>query len=281
MRLHTAEELVRLCADVVGGADAENDAREILAAVLNVNRSWSSMHPRGFVGEEAAAEALGAARARASGMPLQYATGKAAFRHLILAVDKRVLIPRPETEVLVDIVLSHVPRGTIADLGTGSGAIAISLATEGAYDSVVATDVSADALDVARENASRAEAQLRAPLRFRQGSLLEPLAGGQFDAIVSNPPYIAADEMESLPPEVRDWEPYLALESGRDGLDAVRVIVGGAHSFLRRGGFLALEVDTRRAELTAGIFKAEGNYTNIEITADLTGRPRFVTGLRR
>ena len=281
MRLFTAEELVRLCADVVGSADAENEAREILAAVLNVNRSWPSVHPHGIVSEEAMAEALFASRMRASGMPLQYAVGKASFRHLVLTVDKRVLIPRPETEVLVDLVLKQAPRGTIAELGTGSGAIAISLAMEGAYDAVIATDVSAGALEVARNNARRHEPELRTALDFRQGSLLAPLAGEQFDAIVSNPPYIAEAEMESLPPEVRDWEPHLALVSGRDGLDAVREIVGGAHSFLRPGGFLALEVDSRRAELAAGIFKAAGNYTKIETTADLTGRARFVSGLRR
>lgn len=281
MRLFTAEELVRLCADIVGGADAENEAREILAAVLNVSRSWPSVHPHGIVGEEATAEALFASRMRASGMPLQYAVGKASFRHLILTVDRRVLIPRPETEVLVDLVLKATQRGTVADVGTGSGAIAISLAMEGAYDTVIATDVSADALEVARGNGSRYDTQLCAPLDFREGSLLAPLAGGRFDAIVSNPPYIAAEEMESLPPEVRDWEPHLALVSGCDGLDAVREIVGGAHAFLRPGGFLALEVDTRRAERAADILKAEGNYTKIEITADLTGRPRFVSGLRR
>jgi release factor glutamine methyltransferase len=281
MRLFTVEELVRICAGVAAGADAENEAREIIAAVLNVTRSWPTVHPHAIVGEEATAEALFASRMRAQGMPLQYAVGKAPFRHLMLAVDKRVLIPRPETEVLVDLVLKAVPTGSIADIGTGSGAIAVSLATEGAYERVVATDVSRDALEVARDNAGRYETELRGPIDFREGSLVIPLGADLFDAIVSNPPYIAEDEMDSLPPEVRDWEPHLALVSGKDGLDAVREITRASHRNLKPGGLLALEVDTRRAERAADILKADGNYEKIEITADLTGRPRFVSGRRR
>jgi release factor glutamine methyltransferase len=239
------------------------------------------MNAGSVVNEEKTAEALLASRMRASGMPLQYAVGKAAFRHLILSVDRRVLIPRPETEMLVDLAMRRAPGGSVADIGTGSGAIAISLATEGAYERVFATDVSAGALEVARENADRYREALRAPIELREGSLLAPLAGEKLDAIVSNPPYIAAGEMESLPPEVRDWEPHLALVSGEDGLDCVREIARGAHGVLRAGGLLALEVDTRRAEGAAGILRAESEYVGIEITADLTGRPRFVSGLRR
>lgn len=277
----TVEELARICAEILGGADADKESREILAAVLDVARSWPALHSRDTVGEEAAAEAVLASRKRAKGIPLQYAVGKAPFRHLTLRVDQRVLIPRPETETLVDLVLKAVPRGNVADVGTGSGAIAIALATEGAYHSVVATDVSREALAVARENAARYGAEIRGTLEFREGSLLAPLAGERFDAVVSNPPYIAAGEMESLPPEVRNWEPHLALLGGNDGLDAIRDIVREARTVLRPGGLLALEVDTRRADSTADIFRTDGEYEKIEITADLTGRPRFVSARRR
>jgi release factor glutamine methyltransferase len=281
MRLQTVGEVVEICAGVIGGDDGLGDAREILAAVLDVNRSWPALHPNESVSEEATAEALSASRMRATGMPMQYSLGKAAFRHLTLSVDQRVLIPRPETEMLVDIVLDRAPRGTIADVGTGSGAIALALATEGDYERVIATDVSADALAVAKENALRYADRIKGIFAVEAGSLLEPLRTETLDALVSNPPYIAEDEMAALPDEVRDWEPRGALASGPDGLSATTEIIANAPAVLRRGGLLALEVDCRRAERTADILKADNRYEKIEIVADLTGRPRFVAARRR
>src|SRR5262245_22627433 len=153
-----------------------------------------------------------AASKRASGMPFAYAVGRAAFRYLTLAVDERVLIPRQETEVLVDLVLKaeHGGRGTVVDIGTGSGAIALALATEGTFDAVVATDVSLDALTVAEQNAAFHRDDLRAPVEFLHGSLLAPVRDRRVRALVSNPPYIAFSELEELPPSIRDWEPALA-----------------------------------------------------------------------
>ncbi|MBA3645800.1 MAG: peptide chain release factor N(5)-glutamine methyltransferase [Gemmatimonadaceae bacterium] len=281
VQMLSVEDLVQACAGILGGANAEGEARDLVAAVFDESRSWSALHSHEMVNEKLTAQALLATRRRAKGMPVQYAVGKAPFRHLTLNVDERVLIPRPETESLVDIVLQMAPSGTVADVGTGSGAIAISLATEGKYDSVIATDVSAGALDVARENALGYEAEIGGRLHFREGPLLEPLGDERFDAIVSNPPYIAGEEMETLPADVRDWEPHLALVSGKDGLDAIREIVAGGAALLRPGGLLALEVDSRRAERTADILRAVGEYEKIEVTIDLTGRPRFVTGIRR
>ena len=281
MQLLSVGQLVRASAGFLPAPEPEKEAAEILAAVLGVNRSWPALHADDKLSEEATADVLFAARMRERGMPIQYAVGKAPFRHLDLDVDERVLIPRPETESLVDIVLRAAPRGTVADVGTGSGAIAISLATEGKYDRVIATDVSPSALEMARENAKKYEGEIEGRIEFREGSLLAPLAGERLDAIVSNPPYIAEDEMSDLPPEVRDWEPHLALVSGKHGLDAIREIAAGAPALLNEGGLLALEVDSRRAERTADIFKAVGEYEKVEVTADLTGRPRFVTGIRR
>lgn len=273
--------MVRACADVVGGAEAERDSREIVSAVLGVARSWPALHAGETVLEDAMAESLFAAKMRAQGAPIQYCVGKAAFRHLTLRVDGSVLIPRPETELLVEIVLARTPGGLIVDIGTGSGAIAIALATEGSYELVIATDISDEALEVARENAAACAGGIRGALEFRQGSLLAPVRGEALDAVVSNPPYIADAEMGELPRSVREWEPEAALRSGIDGLDATREIIAGAPDVLRAGGLLALEVDTRRAERTADILKADGRYQEIEIIADLTGRQRFAAARRR
>jgi release factor glutamine methyltransferase len=275
------KQLLSECADLIGGNGGDADAREILAGVLDVPRSWPALHLEENVAAEIGATARSAAVLRGKGMPLHYAVGKAAFRHLILNVDHRVLIPRPETEMLIDLIMARAPSGTIADVGTGSGAIAIALATEGAYSRVIATDVSADALEVARGNAARYSERATSELEFRLGSLLQPLAGESLDAIVSNPPYIAENEMKSLPPEVRDWEPALALQGGPEGLDATTGIIAGAPDILVPGGLFALEADSRRAERTADILKADGRYQKIEIIADLTGRPRFVMARRR
>lgn len=281
MRLPIVEELVEIFAGVIGGEEGDADAREILSAVLEVNRSWPELHPNVSVDEAAAARALFAAKMRATGAPIQYCVGKAAFRHLDLYVNRSVLIPRPETEMLVDLVLSRVPGGSIADIGTGSGAIALALATEGDYDCVIATDTSVGALEVARENAKALGGRVRGTFEIRPGSFLEPLDGEVLDAIVSNPPYIADREMAELPEGVRDWEPEGALRSGPDGLDATRQIIAGAPGVLRPGGLIALEIDSRRAERTADILQVDGRYDELEIIADLTGRKRFAVARRR
>lgn len=278
----TIGRLIEECAALLGGAkSARDDAREIVAAALDVSRSWPSTHLSESVCDRHASEALRAAAARARGAPIQYAVGKAAFRHLTLSVDERVLIPRPETEMLVDVVLDRVAGGSVADVGTGSGAIAIALATEGNYTRVIATDVSAAALEVARMNAARCGAGARGAIEFREGSLLVPLSGESLDAIVSNPPYIADSEMELLPDEVRQWEPDGALRSGSEGLDATEAIIAGAPDILVPTGLIALETDSRRAARTADILKGDGRYRKVEIITDLTGRSRFVTARRR
>jgi release factor glutamine methyltransferase len=223
-----------------------------------------------------------AAMKRAGGMPLAYAVGRASFRHLTLDVDERVLIPRVETEVLVDRVLERcTPKTrTIADIGTGSGAIALSLAFEAEFDRVFATDVSLDAINVAAANAASFSKALKSPVEFRHGSLLAPLRGEKLDAIVCNPPYISFAEIAELPPDVRDWEPSLALLCAQDGLSVTRELVRQAPDALVRGGFLALEVDTVRAGTVAEMIAVDGRYAEIEVQLDLTGRERFVFARR-
>jgi release factor glutamine methyltransferase len=213
-----------------------------------------------------------AARKRRTGAPLAYAVGRAAFRNLTLRVDERVLIPRPETEVLVDLVLAECRTGTVVDLGTGSGAIALALATEGAFDRVIGTDISADALTVAATNASAAGA--RAILEWRQGSWLAPVRGTKAQAVVSNPPYISYED--ALDASVRDWEPPVALLAADGGMAAIHEIVKGAPDVLVAGGLLALEVDARRASIAAEAVLSDGRYEDVRIRLDLAGRERFV-----
>src|SRR5918995_5977387 len=167
--------LAELAAELEGAgvALARDEARDIVAAVLDVPRFWPTTNREALVDATAVDEARHAAAARARGAPFAYAVGRAAFRYLTLAVDGRVLIPRQETEVLVDLVLQARGggQGTVADIGTGSGAIALALATEGTFDAVVATDVSLGALAVAEQNASFLRDDLRAPVEFLRGSL--------------------------------------------------------------------------------------------------------------
>jgi release factor glutamine methyltransferase len=185
--------------------------------------------------------------------------------------------------VLVDLVLEAEQggRGTVVDVGTGSGAIALALATEGDFERVIATDVSRGALDVAERNAALVRDDLRAPVELLHGSLLAPLAGLRVRAVVSNPPYIAFAELEELPASVRDWEPPLALLSGEEGLATTRSIVRDAPSVLEGGGLLALEVDTRRASLVVEALASNGSYQDVAVHLDLTGRERFVLARRR
>lgn len=219
-------------------------------------------------------------RRRAGREPLQYIVGRAAFRELDLKVDRRVLIPRPETEVLVEEVLAWA-GGTgrddlvALDLGTGTGAIALSLVVEGPFERVVATDVSTEALDVARGNAAEIEGGDR--VTFAAGSLYDALgADERFDAVVSNPPYVADAEAGSLQPEVGEWEPAQALFGGPDGLRFIRSIVAGAPARLRPGGLLALEVGMGQTGPVVAIVEETGEFEDVRVRRDLAGRERVV-----
>jgi release factor glutamine methyltransferase len=264
------------------GLPARGEARDLIAAVLDKPRFWPSAHPGLALDEQTVAAVREAAARLKTGMPMQYAVGRAAFRHLTLHVDARVLIPRPETELLVDIILSaDTPGGVVADVCTGSGAIALALATEGRFDRVIATDLSTDALDVARDNyAAIAARRVTAPVEFRHGDLLAPLAGERLRALVANPPYIAPVEAVDLPSAVRDWEPHLALFSDDDGMSAIRAIVRGAAELLEPGGLLAVEIDARRADLVRACAAADTRWRGVAIRMDLTGRERFLVAQR-
>jgi len=238
-------------------------------------------------------------RRRTAREPLQYILGTAPFRELDLLSDSRALIPRPETEVLVGEVLAWARETGIGlepgfqdeegatplprvlngvEIGTGTGAIALSLLKEGPFSRIVATDSSSEALALARENANRSG--LTAFLELREGSLFEPLASGErFHLVVSNPPYIPEGERDRLAPEVRDWEPHCALFAGTEGLDFLIPLVEGALGFLVPGGLLALEVGAGQAGRVARAMDETGGFREIRVRPDLAGRERVVLGV--
>ena len=222
---------------------------------------------------------------RGAGEPLQYVVGSWSFRTLDLMVDRRVLIPRPETEVVAGLAADEVARRSaapggdheviVADLGTGSGAIALSVAAECPAARVYATDVSADALAVASANlAGLGRAAARVTLHA--GDWFEALPGalqGSIDVVVSNPPYIGTSE--ELPAVVADWEPAVALWSGPTGREAVEQVVGGASQWLRRGGALIMEVASHRAQESAALVSGAG-FGDVRLERDLAGLERVV-----
>ena len=224
----------------------------------------------------------------AKGEPLQYVMGRWAFRRLDLLVDSRVLIPRPETELLVEHVTRYalqkirdVGRGvTIADLGTGSGAVGLSVLHELPFESaeVWMTDVSEDALHVARANAAGV-GRNAVGARFSHGSWYQALPAdlqGSLDAIVSNPPYIATGD-PLVGESVLKWEPHSALFAGKDGLNDLRVVVSGATDWLVPGGLLVVEMGFTQATVVSQLFESAG-FKNVSVHKDLAGLDRFVTG---
>jgi release factor glutamine methyltransferase len=219
-------------------------------------------------------------RRRGDGEPVAHITGEREFHGRTFAVTPDVLIPRPETETLVALALERAARNgypvRIADAGTGSGCVAITLAAELHTATVAATDVSAAALAVAAINVARHAVGEKVELV--QGSWCDPLDGGGFDIAVSNPPYIPTADLEGLERDVRDHEPALALDGGTDGLDAYRALLPSMAACLAGGGWAAVEVDIRAAEAVAALGReAFGARTRTGVHTDLTGRPRVVT----
>ena len=246
------------------------DAERLLAKATGLQRIELYMaFDRPLTNPElAAARELVARRARRE--PLQYVLGEWGFRRLTLTVDRRALIPRPETEILVERALALVAgldRPRVLDVGTGSGAIALAIADEHPGAVVTGLDSSADALALAAENVARTG--LRVELAGRD--LFQGLPAGPWDLIVSNPPYVDAAELPDLQPEVRDWEPRDALSA--DG--AVEAVVRGATAVLAPGGALALEVGAGQPPAIAALLSHLG-YESITITRDLAGRDRVV-----
>jgi len=217
-------------------------------------------------------------------VPLQYLAGQTAWRRFSVKVSPNVLIPRPETEYLIDLALKAAEGQRMenwADLGTGSGAIALGLAEVFPTAGVHAVDFSPKALDIARENAKNLNFGSR--IKFYQGSWWEPLAAwkGKFDGMAANPPYIPSSLLPQLQSEVFRHEPHLALDGGADGLDSIRHLVRTAPNYLRLGGVWLVEVMAGQAKTTASLLEREGQYNNIQVFRDLAGIERFVLGYCR
>lgn len=270
-----------LLADAIarlGRGDARLDAELLLAHVLGKSRAWLFAWPEYELdtAQQATFERTVAARER--GEPIAYLTGHREFWSLDLAVTPDVLIPRHETERLVEVALAHISVDRdvrIADLGTGSGAIALALAHERPRASVLATDASRAALDVARDNARRLDVR---NVTFVEGNWCEALGRECFDLIVSNPPYIAASDQHLDVGDLRH-EPKSALISGADGLDAIRRIVADAHAHLHPGARLVIEHGWDQAEHVRAMFAAAG-YADIGSARDAAGHERVTFGAK-
>lgn len=280
----TLVEMLRWTAEYLGGKGFHNarlNAELLLAGMLGLKRLDLYLQYDRPLSPEELAEFKARLRRRARREPLQYIDGTAAFRDLVLKVDPRVLIPRPETERLVQEVLDWTAgrQGLQAmDLGTGSGAIALALATEGPFARVVATDLREDTLAAACANHELAAPD--APVQFRAGDLFEPVRGEAFDVVVSNPPYIGEEERPALDAEVVDWEPRAALFAGVGGLDVIRPLVAQAPGHLRPGGLLALEIGAEQGAAVARLMEETGAFTPARVRPDLAGRDRFVLAER-
>jgi release factor glutamine methyltransferase len=250
------------------------DARELLAHALSRAPAWLYAHGDETIDAAALQRYEALLARRAQGEPVAYLTGHRGFWTFDLMVSSQTLIPRPETELLVELALERAPAGEVlrmVDLGTGSGAIALALAHERPQAQLIAVDVSEGALEVARANAV---ALGLGNLEFRQGDWLRPLAGERFDLIASNPPYIAEGDPHL---DALRYEPEPALSSGRDGLDAIRNIVGDAPAHLRPGGWLLLEHGWDQGEAVRGLLRA-ADFEDVQTRRDLEDRERVTFG---
>jgi release factor glutamine methyltransferase len=278
-------------------------AEVLLMHATASDRAWLFAHPEHVLAEDVAARYLALVDRRAAGEPTQYITGKQEFWGLEFEVSPAVLIPRPETEHVMEVVLARLgerglkidmktgaPRETmyVADIGTGSGCLAVALAYELPHARVYAMDVSGEALAIARRNAERNgvservtffEADLLAPF-LTSGDSVHRDVPARFDVIVSNPPYISEGEKTGLEREVRDHEPHTALFGGPKGLELYGPIVEQAETLLKDRGILVLELGHESADYVRGLFDGSAAWTNVAVTIDLAGIPRVLAAQR-
>ncbi len=279
-RVRTVMEVVRASGDYLDGKGVEQgrlDAEHLLAQVLGIGRLQLYLHFDRPLTRDELTRFKPLLRRRGAREPLQYVLGSAPFRTLHLRIGRGVAIPRPETEYLIDVLVRLAGDGRVfesaLDVGTGSGAIALSLAAERLARSVTATDISPAALSAAASNAG--EAGL-GDIDFRSGPLLEPVRGRSFDLVLSNPPYLTEAEWRSADPEVREWEPRAAMAAGADGLEVIRGLVAGLDEVLRPGGWAGLEVGCMQAVTVAEMLETVPALESVGVHHDLTGRRRYV-----
>ena len=278
-------------------------AELLLMHTLGRDRPWLYSHPEASIEDSTAEQYLALISRRAAGEPTQYLTGKQEFWGLEFEVNPAVLIPRPETEHVVEVALERLgPRGLktdlrtsgenaplrVADVGTGSGCIAVALARELPHATIVATDISAAALEVARRNAARHTVEDR--IQFVETDLLESFflresqitshESPSFHLIVSNPPYVARDEADALPREVREHEPHAALFAGAAGTEIYARLIEQAHLLLGPDGILVLELGYNSAPHVSSLLTDQKSWGKARITNDLAGIPRVIAAVR-
>jgi release factor glutamine methyltransferase len=277
-------------------------AELLLMHALSRDRAWLYSHPEARIDAVGADNYLALIDRRAAGEPTQYLTGRQEFWGLEFEVNPAVLIPRPETEHVIEVALERLgsrgfqtdrhtgernPSLRIADVGTGSGCIAVALARELPHAEVIASDISAAALEVALRNATRHGVADR--VQFIETDLLESVLHGSqvagrgtlsFDLIASNPPYVARDEADTLPREVRDHEPHAALFAGADGTEIYRRLIDQAGSMLQPGGLIVLELGHNSAPYVRELLTQANSWTDVHLTNDLAGIPRVIAATR-
>lgn len=273
----TPLELIRLAAQYLDERGVETprlDAEILLAHVLGMPRIQLYVQFERPLVRDEVDRYRSLVRRRGRREPVAHLLGTREFWSLELTVDGRVLVPRPETELLVEICLERMgPAGRLADLGTGSGAIALALLSERPGWAAVGVDRVAEALEVAAGNADRLRLARR--ITWLVGDLFGPLAGECFEVIVSNPPYIPTEEIDRLQPEVAHYDPRSSLDGGPDGLDVIRRIAAAAEEFMVPGGLLAVEFGAGQQEAVRELFESAG-YRGVEIRKDYAGIPRVL-----
>lgn len=253
------------------------DAEVLLSHILQKERIYLYVHFDEPLEGAELARFREMIKQRVQRVPVAYIIGEREFMGLPFKVSSAVLVPRPDTEILVEAVMKRLEEKTapvFADIGTGSGAIVLSILKNIESAQAAAVDISVEALAIAKENAERLELSER--VTFFQGDLYEPVQGRIFDAIVSNPPYIPNADIAELEPEVREYEPYGALAGGVDGLDFYRKLVNEGAELLHPGGFIAFEVGIHQAQAVAALAQGRAEFGKTEIVKDYAGIDRVV-----
>lgn len=276
--MRTVLEIIKMSADFLGGKGVEQprlNAELMVGHALGLKRMQLYLQFERPLAESELETIRGYLRRRGQREPLQYILGETDFLGLALKTDRRALIPRPETEYLVSLLTEKMgasPR-RVLDLGTGTGAIALALATHWPEAQVLATDVSTDALALAQENVE--QVGLGGRVQLLQSDWYQQVpADARFDLIVSNPPYLSDRETDETLVEVKNFEPRIALTPGGQGLESIQRIIAGAPAHLNEGGLLAMETGIAQHEAIAGLLVTAG-FSRHEFLPDLTGRPRF------
>lgn len=275
--IRTASSILRSA----GISAPQHEAELLLGYLTGLDRVFIKSHPERPLEEAVANRFLGLCHRRITGEPLAYLVGEREFWSMTMQVDRRVLIPRPETEHLVEAALAHLPFGplSLVDYGTGSGCISLALARERPKATILAVDVDTGALEVAAGNIRQHRAANQ--VQLIQGESLAVLGGqGWVRAVVSNPPYIPQSELAELPGTVRDFEPATALDGGPDGLALIRPLIREAARLVAAGGFLALEIHSGLASETRDLLKP-AHWRDVQIACDLAGLPRVILAFRR